>query len=268
MTILNIAVAGSSGRMGRALLAAIMKDSGLHLQAALEMDDSPYLGKDVSELTGDLGGIVITDNFSAALPGCDVLIDFTQPEGTIKHLSVCRAEGIKMVIGTTGFSVEQKEALKVASEDIALVVAPNMSVGVNVTFKLLDIAAKVLGEGYDIEIVEAHHRHKVDSPSGTALHMGEIMAKATGNNLSEVAIYGREGVTGERSSRTIGFSTIRGGDIVGDHTVMFAGTGERIEISHKASNRATFTNGALRAARFLADKDKGLFDMQDVLGLR
>ena len=206
--------------------------------------------------------------FPAALPGCDVLIDFTQPEGTIKHLSVCRAEGIKMVIGTTGFSVEQKEALKVASEDIALVVAPNMSVGVNVTFKLLDIAAKVLGEGYDIEIVEAHHRHKVDAPSGTALHMGEIMAKATGNNLSEVAIYGREGVTGERSSRTIGFSTIRGGDIVGDHTVMFAGTGERIEISHKASNRATFTNGALRAARFLAGKDKGLFDMQDVLGLR
>ena len=268
MTILNIAVAGSSGRMGRALLAAIMKDPSAHLQAALEMDGSPYLGKDVSELTGDLCSVVITDNFSAALPGCDVLIDFTQPEGTIKHLSVCRAEGIKMVIGTTGFSVEQKEVLKEASEDIALVVAPNMSVGVNVTFKLLDIAAKVLGEGYDIEIVEAHHRHKVDAPSGTALHMGEIVAKATGSNLSEVAIYGREGVTGERSSRTIGFSTIRGGDIVGDHTVMFAGTGERSEISHKANNRATFTNGALRAARFLTDKDKGLFDMQDVLGLR
>ena len=268
MTILNIAVAGSSGRMGRALLATVMKDPDLHLQAALEMDGSPYLGKDVSELTGDLGSVVITDNFPAALPGCDVLIDFTQPEGTIKHLSVCRAEGIKMVIGTTGFSAEQKEVLKEASEDIALVVAPNMSVGVNVTFKLLDIAAKVLGEDYDIEIVEAHHRHKVDAPSGTALHMGEIVAKATGSSLSEVAIYGREGVTGERSSRTIGFSTIRGGDIVGDHTVMFAGTGERIEISHKASNRATFTSGALRAARFLADKDKGLFDMQDVLGLR
>ena len=268
MTILNIAVAGSSGRMGRALLSAIMKDPGSYLQAALEMDGSPYIGKDVSELTGDLGSVVITDNFSAVLPGCDVLIDFTQPEGTIKHLSVCRAEGIKMVIGTTGFSTEQKKVLKEASKDIALVVAPNMSVGVNVTFKLLDIAAKVLGEGYDIEIVEAHHRHKVDAPSGTALHMGEIVAKATGSNLSEVAIYGREGVTGERSSRTIGFSTIRGGDIVGDHTVMFAGTGERIEISHKASNRATFTNGALRAARFLADKDKGLFDMQDVLGLR
>jgi 4-hydroxy-tetrahydrodipicolinate reductase len=268
MTKLNIAVAGSSGRMGRALLAAVMKDSDLHLQAALEVDGSPYLAKDVGELTGVPGSVVITDNFSAALPGCDVLIDFTRPEGTIEHLSVCRAEGVKMVIGTTGFSVEQKEVLKAASKDIALVVAPNMSVGVNVTFKLLDIAAKVLGEGYDIEIVEAHHRHKVDAPSGTALHMGEIVAQATGNNLSEVAVYGREGVTGERLSGTIGFSTIRGGDIVGDHTVMFVGTGERIEISHKASSRATFTNGALRAVRFLAGRDKGLFDMQDVLGLR
>lgn len=268
MTKLNIAVAGSSGRMGRALLVAVMKDPGLHLQAALEMDGSPYLEKEVGELTGALGSVIITDDFSTVLPGCNVLIDFTRPEGTIEHLSVCRAKGVKMVIGTTGFSVEQKEALKAASEDIALVVAPNMSVGVNVTFKLLDIAAKVLGEGYDIEIVEAHHRHKVDSPSGTALHMGEIVAQATGNSLSEVAVYGRKGVTGERLSRTIGFSTIRGGDIVGDHMVMFIGTGERIEISHKASNRATFTNGALRATRFLADKDKGLFDMQDVLGLR
>ena len=166
------------------------------------------------------------------------------------------------------FSVEQKEILKAASKDIALVVAPNMSVGVNVTFKLLDIAAKALGESYDIEIVEAHHRHKVDAPSGTALHMGEIVAQAAGNSLSEVAVYGREGVTGERLSKTIGFATIRGGDIVGDHTAIFAGTGERIEISHKASSRATFTNGALRAAYFLVEKDKGLFDMQDVLGLR
>ena len=268
MTKLNIAVAGSSGRMGRALLAAVMKDSDLRLQAALEVNGNPYLAKDVGVLTGVPCSIVITDNSSIALPGCDVLLDFTRPEGTIKHLSVCRAEGVKMVIGTTGFSVEQKEVIKEASKDVALVVAPNMSVGVNVTFKLLDIAAKVLGEGYDIEIVEAHHRHKVDAPSGTALHMGEIVAQATGNNLSEVAVYGREGVTGERLSKTIGFSTIRGGDIVGDHTAMFAGTGERIEISHKASNRATFTNGALRAARFLAGKDRGLFDMQDVLGLR
>ena len=268
MTKLNIAVAGSSGRMGRALLNAIMKDSDLHLQTALEISGNPFLGKDVGVLTGVPSSVIVTENFSAALPGCDVLIDFTRPDGTIKHLSVCREEGVKMVIGTTGFSVEQKEMLIAASKDTALVVAPNMSVGVNVTFKLLDIAAKVLGENYDVEIVEAHHRHKVDAPSGTSLHMGEIVAQAVGNELSEVAVYGREGVTGERSSRAIGFATIRGGDIVGDHTAMFLGTGERIEISHKASSRATFTNGALRAAHFLADKDKGLFDMQDVLGLR
>tara|TARA_B100000686_G_scaffold323451_1_gene378207 strand:- start:790 stop:1596 length:807 start_codon:yes stop_codon:yes gene_type:complete len=268
MSKLNIAVAGSSGRMGRALLAAVMNDSGLHLQVALEKDGNPYLTKDVGTITGIPNNVIITENFSTALPGSDVLIDFTQPEGTIQHLAVCRSEGVKMVIGTTGFSVEQKNMLKEASKDIALVVAPNMSVGVNVTFKLLDIAAKVLGESYDIEIIEAHHRHKVDAPSGTALHMGEIAAKATENSLSEVAVYGREGITGERSSRAIGFSTIRGGDIVGDHTAMFVGTGERVEISHKASSRETFTNGALRAAHFLGEKDKGLFDMQDVLGLR
>ncbi|TFH07100.1 MAG: 4-hydroxy-tetrahydrodipicolinate reductase, partial [Nitrosomonadales bacterium] len=240
----------------------------LHLSAALERTGNPYLAKDVGELIGVPCSVAITDNLSDALPGCDVLIDFTRPEGTIKHLSICRAEGVKMVIGTTGFSVEQKEVLKVASRDIALVVAPNMSVGINVTFKLLDMAAKVLSEGYDIEIIEAHHRHKVDAPSGTALHMGEIVARALGRDLSEVAVYGREGVTGERISSTIGFATVRGGDIIGDHTALFAGTGERIEISHKASSRATFTVGALRAARFLAGKERGLFDMQDVLGLR
>ncbi|MBL79987.1 MAG: 4-hydroxy-tetrahydrodipicolinate reductase [Nitrosomonadaceae bacterium] len=268
MSKLNIAVAGSSGRMGRSLLAAVMKDSALHLQVALEKDGSPYLKKDISALISIPSNVIITDNFSTALPGSDVLIDFTQPEATIKHLTVCRANGVKMVIGTTGFSLEQKNMLKEASKDIALVVAPNMSVGVNVTFKLLDIAAKVLGENYDIEIIEAHHRHKVDAPSGTALHMGEIAAKANGDNLSEVAVHGREGITGKRSSRAIGFSTIRGGDIVGDHTAMFVGTGERVEISHKAGSRATFTNGALRAVHFLGAKDKGLFDMQDVLGLR
>jgi 4-hydroxy-tetrahydrodipicolinate reductase len=268
MTTLNIAVAGSSGRMGRALLSAVTQDLDLHLSAALERTGNPYLAKDVGELIGVPCSVAITDNLSDALPGCDVLIDFTRPEGTIKHLSICRAEGVKMVIGTTGFSVEQKEVLKVASRDIALVVAPNMSVGINVTFKLLDMAAKVLSEGYDIEIIEAHHRHKVDAPSGTALHMGEIVARALGRDLSEVAVYGREGVTGERISSTIGFATVRGGDIIGDHTALFAGTGERIEISHKASSRATFTVGALRAARFLAGKERGLFDMQDVLGLR
>ena len=267
MTILNIAVAGSSGRMGRALLSAIMKDPGSHLQAALEMDGSPYIGKDVSELTGDLGSVVITDNFSAVLPGCDVLIDFTQPEGTIKHLSVCRAEGIKMVIGTTGFSAEQKEVLKEASKDIALVVAPNMSVGVNVTFKLLDIAAKVLGEGYDIEIVEAHHNQKVDAPSGTALMLGQAAADGRGVNLADASNSGRDGITGARRKGDIGFSAIRGGDIVGEHDVLFATAGERITLRHVASDRAVFARGALKAALWGQNKAAGAYDMLDVLGL-
>ena len=268
MTTLNIAIAGSSGRMGRALLEAVTRATDMRLSAALDRGDSPYLMKDAGELIGAPCGINITENVAAALPGSDVLIDFTRPEGTLAHLVVCREKGIKMVIGTTGFSAEQKEELKTASKNVPIVFAPNMSVGVNVTFKLLEIAARVLNEGYDIEIIEAHHRHKVDAPSGTALHMGEVVAKALGRNLSEVAVYGREGNTGERAAATIGFATVRGGDIVGDHTVMFAGTGERIEISHKASSRATFAEGALRAARFLAEKQNGLFDMQDVLGLR
>ena len=268
MTTLNIAIAGSSGRMGRALLEAVIRATDMRLSAALDRAGSPYLMKDAGELIGAPCGIHITENAAVALPGSDVLIDFTRPEGTLAHLVVCREKGIKMVIGTTGFSAEQKEELKTASKNVPIVFAPNMSVGVNVTFKLLEIAARVLNEGYDIEIIEAHHRHKVDAPSGTALHMGEVVAKALGRNLSEVAVYGREGNTGERAAATIGFATVRGGDIVGDHTVMFAGTGERIEISHKASSRATFAEGALRAARFLAEKQSGLFDMQDVLGLR
>ncbi|MEO6563016.1 MAG: 4-hydroxy-tetrahydrodipicolinate reductase [Nitrosospira sp.] len=268
MTTLNIAIAGSSGRMGRALLEAVARAPDMRLSAALDRAGSPYLMKDAGELIGAPCGINIADNVAVALPGSDVLIDFTRPEGTLAHLAVCRAKNIKMIIGTTGFSAEQKEELKEASRNVSIVFAPNMSVGVNVTFKLLEIAAKVLNEGYDIEIIEAHHRHKVDAPSGTALHMGEVVAKVLGRNLSEVAVYGREGHTGERAPATIGFATVRGGDIVGDHTVMFAGTGERIEISHKASSRATFAEGALRAARFLGDKQSGLFDMQDVLGLR
>jgi 4-hydroxy-tetrahydrodipicolinate reductase len=267
MTTLNIAIAGSSGRMGRALLEAIAQAPDMRLSAALDRAGSPYLMKDAGELIGTPWGINIADDVAAALPGSDVLIDFTRPEGTLAHLAVCRREDIKMVIGTTGFSAEQKEEFKAASKDIPIVFAPNMSVGVNVTFKLLELAARVLNEGYDIEIIEAHHRHKVDAPSGTALHMGEVVAKVLGRNLFEVAVYGREGNTGERASDTIGFATVRGGDIVGDHTVIFAGTGERIEISHKASSRATFAEGALRAARFLRDKQSGLFDMQDVLGL-
>lgn len=268
MTRLNITIAGSSGRMGRALLEAVAQAADMRLAAALERSGSPYLGKDAGELIGAPCGVAVTDDFVAALSGSNVLIDFTRPEGTFAHLAVCRAKGVKMVIGTTGFSPEQKEELKTAAKDIAIVFAPNMSVGVNVTFKLLEIAAKALNEGYDIEIIEAHHRHKVDAPSGTALHMGEVVAQTLGRNLAEVAVYGRQGVTGERTPATIGFATVRGGDIVGDHTVMFAGTGERIEISHKASSRATFAVGALRAARFLTDKQNGIFDMQDVLGLR
>ncbi|SEK33246.1 4-hydroxy-tetrahydrodipicolinate reductase [Nitrosovibrio tenuis] len=268
MTVLNIAIAGSSGRMGRALLEAVARAPDMRLTAALERAGSPYLQKDAGELIGAPCGIHITEDVVSALSQSDVLIDFTRPEGTLAHLAICRAEGVKMVIGTTGFSAEQKDELKAASRDIPIISAPNMSVGVNVTFKLLELAATVLSKGYDIEIIEAHHRHKVDAPSGTALRMGEVVAGALGRDLSEVAVYGREGHTGERADATIGFSTVRGGDIVGEHTVIFAGTGERIEISHKASSRATFAEGALRAARFLADKHSGMFDMQDVLGLR
>lgn len=268
MNIHKIAIAGSSGRMGRTLLEAVTQAPDMQLAAALERAGSPYLQKDAGELIGASCGISIASDFSDALKKDHNLIDFTRPEGTLAHLATCRKIGVKMVIGTTGFSPEEKALLKEASKDIAIVFAPNMSVGVNVTFKLLEIAAKVLNEGYDIEIIEAHHRHKIDAPSGTALRMGEVIADALGRDLSKVAVYGREGVTGERKPETIGFATIRAGDIVGDHTAMFAGIGERVEISHKASSRMTFAMGALRAVRFLADKSNGLYDMQDVLGLR
>lgn len=268
MNIHKIAIAGSSGRMGRTLLEAVTQAPDMQLAAALERAGSPYLQKDAGELIGASCGISIVSDFSDVLKKDHNLIDFTRPEGTLAHLATCRKIGVKMVIGTTGFSPEEKALLKEASKDIAIVFAPNMSVGVNVTFKLLEIAAKVLNEGYDIEIIEAHHRHKIDAPSGTALRMGEVIADALGRDLSKVAVYGREGVTGERKPETIGFATIRAGDIVGDHTAMFAGIGERVEISHKASSRMTFAMGALRAVRFLADKSNGLYDMQDVLGLR
>ncbi len=264
---MNIAIAGSSGRMGRALLEALARAPDMQLTAALDRTGSPFLGKDAGELIGTPCGIKITDDM-AALRGSETLIDFTRPEGTLLHLAACWKEGVGMVIGTTGFLPEQKGELKAAAMDIPIVLAPNMSVGVNMTLKLLELAARVLSEGYDIEIIEAHHRHKVDAPSGTALQMGEVLAKAIGKELGEIAVYSREGNTGERVPGTIGFATVRGGDIVGDHTVMFAGTGERIEIAHKASSRATFAEGALRAARFLRNRKSGLFDMQDVLGLR
>jgi 4-hydroxy-tetrahydrodipicolinate reductase len=268
MTAQKIAIAGAGGRMGRALIEAVAQSADFRLAAALEVPGSPALGRDAGEQVGAPCGVKITADVASALAGCDVLVDFTRPEGTLAHLDICRRQGVHMVIGTTGFSAPQKQQITDASTAIPIVMAPNTSIGVNLTFKLIEIAARVLQEGYDIEIIEAHHRHKVDAPSGTALRMGEVAAQATGRDLARDAVYGREGTTGERKASTIGFATVRGGDIVGDHTALFAGTGERVEITHKASSRATFALGALRAARFISDKRSGLFDMQDVLGLR
>lgn len=267
MTSLNIAVAGASGRMGQMLIEAIAAAPDARLSGALDVAGAPALGNDAGAFAGKPAGVAITADLAAGLAGADVLIDFTRPEGTLAHLAYCIEHGIKLVIGTTGFDDAGKAAIRAAAGKTAIVFAPNMSVGVNVTLKLLEMAAKSLSEGYDIEIIEAHHRHKVDAPSGTALKMGEVIADALGRDLAACAVYGREGVTGERDPSTIGFATIRGGDIVGDHTVLFAGTGERIEISHKSSSRVTYAHGALRAARFLADKQTGLFDMNDVLAL-
>jgi 4-hydroxy-tetrahydrodipicolinate reductase len=267
MTPLKIAVAGASGRMGRMLVEAIAKAPDAELAGALDVAGSPALGQDAAAFLGQPAGVVIESELARGLAGARCLIDFTRPEGTLKHLAYCAEHGIAMVIGTTGFDEAGKAAIRAASEKTAIVFAPNMSVGVNVTLKLLEMAAKSFAEGYDIEIVEAHHRHKVDAPSGTALKMGEVIADALGRDLKQCAVYGREGVTGERDPSTIGFATIRGGDIVGDHTVLFAGDGERIEISHKSSSRVTYAHGALRAARFLASKATGLYDMQDVLAL-
>lgn len=265
---LAVGVAGASGRMGRELIQAIALSSDLRLGAALDIPGNPYIGRDAGDFAGLPCGVVISDDIGAAIEGCVALIDFTRPEGTLRHLAVCRRAAVNMVIGTTGFSEAQKLTLADAARDIAIVFAPNMSVGVNLMLKLVALAGRVLDDSFDIEIIEAHHRHKVDAPSGTALRMGEVIAEARGWSLQETAIYGRQGVTGERNQKTIGFATVRGGDIVGDHTALFAGVGERVEISHKASSRATFAKGALRAVRFLAGKKTGLFDMQDVLGLR
>ncbi len=265
MTQLKIAVAGASGRMGRMLIEAIAASPDLVLAGALGVEGAPELGQDAAAFAGKPAGVPIESDLARGLAEADYLIDFTRPEGTLRHLEFCAANGIKMIIGTTGFDDAGKAAIAAAADKIAIVFAPNMSVGVNVTLKLLELAAKSLSEGYDIEIVEAHHRHKVDAPSGTALKMGEVIADALGRDLKECAVYGREGVTGARDPSTIGFATVRGGDIIGDHTVMFCGTGERIEISHKSSSRASYAQGSLRAARFLADKSSGLFDMHAVL---
>jgi 4-hydroxy-tetrahydrodipicolinate reductase len=264
---LPIAVAGASGRMGRMLVEAVQQSGDCRLSGALDRAGSPAIGQDATAWLGHSSGVQVTGELAQGLAGARVLIDFTRPEGTLAHLAMCREKGVAMVIGTTGFSDEQKAGIAAAARDIGIVMAPNMSVGVNVVMRLLDMAARALSEGYDIEIVEAHHRHKVDAPSGTALAMGQTVAKALGRDLKTHALYGREGVTGERDPSTIGFATVRGGDIVGDHTVMFCGTGERIEISHKATSRVGYAQGSLRAARFLALRGAGLYSMADVLGL-
>ena len=254
--------------MGRALLEAVLQASDFKLAAALEQKGNPAVGKDAGELVGSPCGVRIGDDVAKAIEDCGVLIDFTRPDGALAHVAACRKQGVSMVIGTTGFSEAQKKEVAGAAREIAIVMSPNFSVGVNVAFRLLEVAARALGKGYDIEIVEAHHRHKVDAPSGTALRMGEVVAQALGRDLKKTAVYGREGVTGERSDQTIGFATVRGGDIVGDHSVMFIGTGERLEITHRAASRATFAGGALRAARFVAQQKNGLYDMADVLGFK
>jgi 4-hydroxy-tetrahydrodipicolinate reductase len=266
--MLNIAVAGAAGRMGKMLIEAISKDNTMRLSGALEVIGSLALGKDAGETLGLATGVRCTADLAEALADAHVLIDFTSPEATLRNLAYCADRAIKVVIGTTGFSEAQKHDIKTCALRTAVMFAPNMSIGVNVTFKLLEIAAKILSTGYDIEIIEAHHRHKVDAPSGTALKMGEIVAQALGRDLNEVGVFARHGVTGERDPSSIGFATVRGGDIVGDHTVMFAGTGERIEITHRSNSRANYAIGSVRACRFLADHKTGLFDMQDVLGLK
>lgn len=269
--MMNIAIAGAAGRMGRTLIEAVLSAHDTQLTGALEVAACPLLGRDAGEFMGRETGVVLTDALDGAdlaLGNSNLLIDFTRPGATLRHLEYCLPRGIGMVIGTTGFDPDQRAKIAGAAEQIPIVCAPNMSVGVNATLKLLELAAKILSADYDIEVIEAHHRHKVDAPSGTALAMGETIARTLGHELSEVALFAREGITGERANGTIGFSTIRGGDIVGDHTVLFCGAGERVEITHRSSSRMNYALGSLRACRFLMGRKAGLFDMQDVLGLR
>ena len=264
---MKLAIAGSGGRMGRALMDAAAAHPGMTISGALEHASSPLLGRDAGEISAHAKGIVITSDLAAGLAHANVLIDFTRPEGTLVHLNACRTHGVNMVIGTTGFTTLQKREIDAASKEIAIVFAANMSLGMNVLVKLVEMASVALHQEYDIEVIEAHHKLKVDAPSGTALMLGEAAARAMGKSLDEIGVYAREGAVGERKSGSIGFSAIRGGDIIGEHTVMFAGTGERIEITHKSSSRANYAQGALRAAQFLAGQKAGLFDMRDVLGL-
>lgn len=268
-SVLNVAIVGASGRMGRALIDAIVSQPACSLVAAIDHGNSPFIGQDAGMFSGHQTGVMISQDLPKALALADVLIDFTQPEGTLTHLPLCIEHKVNIIIGTTGFDDAGKAAIAAAAKEIGVVFAPNFSIGVNLSFALLDLTARVLNEDYDIEIIEAHHRHKVDAPSGTALRMGEVIADALGRDLKTCAVYGREGHTGARDPNTIGFATVRGGDVVGDHTALFATDGERVEITHKASSRATFANGAVRSALWLKKQGgNGLFDMQDVLGLK
>ena len=266
---INIAINGAAGRMGRCLIQAVAETDGLQLAAAIDRPESTLMGVDAGELAG-IGklGVPLSSDLHAATRQADVIIDFTLPEATMALLPLCVENQCRPVIGTTGFDAAQKQQIQQSAEKVAVLLAPNMSVGVNLSLKLLDLAARVLGDSVDIEIIEAHHRHKVDAPSGTALRMGEVVADALGRNLKECAVYGREGRTGERDRQTIGFATVRAGDVVADHTVLFAAEGERIEITHKASSRMTFAYGAMRASTWLMQQPPGLFDMQDVLDLK
>ena len=267
--MLSVTITGCSGRMGRVLLETLVASDKARLHGAIDRGGSALLGLDAGVFAGvGVLDVAIHDDLALVLPGSEVVIDFTRPEATLHYLPLCVAAGVPMVIGTTGFSAEQRAMIETAATHIPIVLAANFSVGVNLCLKLLDTAARVLEEGYDIEIIEAHHRHKVDAPSGTALALGNAVANALGRDLHECAVYGREGNTGERDAKTIGFATVRGGDIVGDHTVLFAGLGERVEITHKASSRMTFARGAVHAACWVKGRASGVFDMQDVLGLR
>ena len=269
---IRVAVAGSGGRMGQTLIDAVLAARDLTLTGALEISGSALLGRDVGERSGRATGVAITADAAAGVRDADVLIDFTRPEGTLANLAACAAAKVAAVVGTTGLSAADKESMRELARVIPIVFAPNMSVGVNVLIKLVEVAAQRLGDDYDVEIVEMHHRHKVDAPSGTALQLGEAAATALGRDLEAVGVYAREGVTGERPKRAIGFASVRGGDVVGDHTVIFAGQGERVELTHRAGSRVNFAQGALRAARFVARKrsakEPRMYDMQDVLGLR
>ena len=268
MKPVKVAIAGASGRMGQMVIEAALANPRVELVAALDLPRSISINRDAGDTLGKKTGVQVSTDVEAAVKLADCLIDFTRPEGTLAHLRAAKASQCNLVIGTTGFDEPGKAQIREAAQKIAIVFAPNMAVGVNAVFRLLEVAGQILSDGYDVEIIEAHHRHKVDAPSGTALRMGEVVAKARGIVLNEHAIYGRQGYTGERQTETIGFSTIRGGDIVGDHTALFAGLGERIEITHKSGSRMPYATGAIRAATFLSDKSCGLFDMQDVLGLR